>query len=262
MEDRTPVKPAKTEYTDRDPTASIPTGTIRGRVVWNGPIPVFEPIRGLIPDGNTLKWGERPNPHSLKIDGSNGVTGVVVYMDSCDPKLAKPWPYESPRVEQQNHELTVRQGSHTGPVGFIRVGEAFEIASHDPEYAMIRARGAGFFTLPFPTPNRPQKRSVDLVGFTEFTSAAGDFWASAEIVSCVHPYYTITDESGKFILTGVPAGEFAVVARLRNGKLLSSERDPETGRLMRLNFDAPFETQKNVIVGEGETKTIQLTLPK
>jgi len=239
-----------------------PIGRIAGRVIWNGGTPVAPQVKGLIDTGSGVAWGEMPNHLAPRIDPeAQGLEDVVVYLKRCDPTLAKPWPFAPLRVEVRNRMISAAQGGRNGRVGFARVGESFEMVSFDGVPHMLRARGAGFFTVPLPEKNKPQTRSIDALGPTVFTSAAGYFWTSAEVFTCEHPYYTATDKTGRFALEGIPPGEYTIVAWHRNWKLLGSERDPETGKIMRLIFDAPFQIERPITVA-ADTPDIVLTLPK
>ena len=43
-------------------------------------------------------------------------------------------------------------------------------------------------------------------GRFELTSAAGYYWQSADLFVCDHPYYAVSDGTGRFQFTQVPAG--------------------------------------------------------
>ena len=263
LQDLTPTLPPKPTAPPTADSASVPTGSIAGRVVWAGDTPDPQPISGLISTGDgPPRWGQMPNHLAPKLDPkSKGLANAVVHLKACDPNLAKPWPHESLRIEQRDRAISVKQGNRTGRIGFVRIGEPFEMVSLDDDYQMLRARGAGFFTLPFPEANKPLTRTIDTAGRTEFTSAAGYFWSSADVFSCEHPYYTITDDAGRFALDGVPPGAYTLVAWHRNWKLEHFERDPETGKIMRLLFAEPFRTEREVKVADGRIE-VEVTLPK
>ncbi len=238
-------------------------GRIVGRVTWPGAVPDAKPIQGLIATPDGLRWGEQPNHLTPTIDPvSQGLANAVVYLKSVDPKLAKPWLFEPLTIETRGRTVSAKQGAHSGRTGFARVGESITMVSFDDEFHMLRARGAGFFTMPLPEPNKPKSRAIDAPGRTEFTSAAGYFWSSADVFTCEHPYYTTTDATGRFALDGVPPGNYTLVAWHRNWELLGFHRDPETGKIMTLVFDTPFQTEREITVADGPSPDIVLTLPK
>jgi len=258
-QDNTPTPPPAMVYVAPTVT-TLPTATITGTVTWAGEPPTVPPINGLIRSGDGSKWGDKPNHFAAKIDPkSRGIAGAVVWLTGVDPAQAKPWPYPPLTVEARDYRIRVKQGETTNPVGFVRVGDAVTLTSADADYHMIRARGAATFTLAFPKPNVPARRKLDHVGHVEFTSGTGYFWSAADVFACDHPYFAVTDDAGTFRFDHVPPGEYEVVAWLRNWRLLSADRDPETGRTMRLTFAPPFTARANVTV--ETTAVVDLAFP-
>ena len=78
------------------------------------------------------------------------------------------------------------------------------MSSAEPGIQMIRARGAAFFTLPFPEPGQPLDRRFDTPGRVVLTNGAGYYWQSADLFVSDHPYWTVTDAQGRFTLPQVP----------------------------------------------------------
>ncbi len=238
--------------------SALGTG-VTGRVAWSGDIPAVPPIRGLITTKDGLQWGEVPNHFAPRIDPERkGVADAVVFLRAGADTGWKTWPLV---VEQSDHTVRVRQRDRVGRIGFVRVGSEIEMVSRDDEYHSLRARGAAFFTLPFPAPNKPIKRKLDTPGHVEFTSAAGYFWSAADVFVCEHGFYTTTDADGRFTLDAVPPGEYEVVAWLRNWELLSRDRDPETGKIVRLHFAEPFQQMRKATVGGGKLSEVSFAFP-
>jgi hypothetical protein len=248
-----------TDFIRQIPLGQLFDTGVSGRVVWSGDIPDVPPIRGLITTKDGIRWAEMPNHFAPKIDlKSRGIADAVVYLKAGEDVDWKTWPME---VEQSNFTIRVRQGSHVGRIGFFRVGSEIEMVSRDAEYHSLRARGVEYFTLPFPEPNQPIKRILDTPGHVEFTSAAGYFWSAADVFVCEHPYYTTTDAEGRFDLKNVPPGEYELVAWLRNWQVLDRERDPETGRIMRVKFAEPFQQTRKVTVEGGKLTEVRIEFP-
>jgi len=261
-QDNTPTPPPAMVYVAPTVT-TLPTATITGTVTWAGEPPTVPPINGLIRNRDGSKWGDVPNHFAPKIDPkSRGIAGAVVWLTGVDPAKAKPWPYPPLTVEARDYRIRVLQGDKTNPVGFVRVGDALTITSADSDYHMIRARGAATFTLAFLKPSAPTRRKLDHIGQVEFTSGAGYFWSAADVFVCDHPYFAATDDAGKFRFDHVPPGEYEAVAWLRNWRLLSADRDPETGRTMRLTFAEPLTMRSKVTATEGTTTELKLPLPR
>ncbi len=259
--DDTPTPPPPTAYRAPAP-APLPTATVSGRVTWPGDIPTVPAINGLVRTRDGSKWGNVPNHFAPKIDAnSRAVAGAVVWLTGIDPANAKPWPYPPLTVEVRDFAVTAKQGETTTRVGFVRVGDAVTLSSADAEYQMIRARGATTFTLAFPTPSRPAKRKLDRAGHVEFTSGTGYFWSTADVFACEHPYFAVADAAGRFRFDHVPPGDYEAVAWLRNWRVAGADRDPETGRTMRLTFDEPFTTRVKVAAKDGTMAEVELAFP-
>ncbi len=233
-----------------------------GTVTWAGEIPTVPLVNGLVRNGTGSKWGDVPNHFAPRIDAnSRGVAGAVVWLTGIDPAKAKPWPYPPLTVEARDFHIRAIQGEKPNPVGFVRVGDEVTLTSADAEYHMIRARGATTFTLAFPKPNVPARRTLDRAGHVEFTSGTGYFWSAADVFVCEHPYFAVTDAAGKFRFDHVPPGEYEVVTWLRNWRLLSADRDPETGRTMRLTFAEPLTARVRVTATDGTMAEVEVALP-
>lgn len=259
--DDTPTPPPAVAYIAPAP-APLPTATVSGRVTWRGEIPTVPAINGLVRTRDGSKWGNVPNHFAPGIDTTTrAVAGAVVWLTGIDPANAKPWPYPPLTVEVRDFAVTAKQGETTTRAGFVRVGDEVTLSSADAAYQMIRARGATTFTLAFPTPSRPAKRKLDRAGHVEFTSGTGYFWSTADVFACEHPYFAVADAAGRFRFDRVPPGEYEAVAWLRNWRILSADRDPETGRTMRLTFAEPFTTRVKVSATDGTMAEVELAFP-
>jgi hypothetical protein len=226
--------------------------------MWPGDISIAPPIRGLITTKDGLRWGEVPNHFAPRIDPkTKGVMDAVVYLKGASGNADFP----PLTVEQFDLTVRIRQGERISRIGFVKVGSEIEMVSRDVEYHSLRARGAAFFTLSFPEPNQPIKRVLNMPGHVEFTSAAGFFWSAADVFVCEHGHYTTTDANGWFTLDQVPPGEYQVVAWLRNWELLGRDRDPETGKIVRLKFAEPFQLTRKVTVQSGKLAQVEFALP-
>jgi len=207
------------------------------------------------------KWDSVPNPASPVIHpGNKGISHAVVYLNRVDGERI-PWAYPPVSIKLIDSKILLNQGDVERPVGFIPLGSEIELVSRELDYQMLRARGAAFFTVALPRPNHPEKRRFDHSGHISFTSGTGYFWSEVDAFVCEHSYYVLTDANGAFELTGVPLGSYEIVAWLKNWTILSKDRDPETGKIMRLNFDKPFTTTQSVNVVEGRTAKVELQLP-
>ncbi len=224
-------------------------GAIRGQVLWQGEVPAPQKLTAALPDGTGgYRWAEMPNPFAPVVDEkSRGLAGAVVHLERIDPAAGRPWDLPPVRVELRDFRIRVRQGDgEPRAVGFVRRGDEVEMVSAEPAHHMLRARGAAYFTLPFPDPDKPLRRTLAAIGLVELTSGAGYYWAAAELFVDDHPYYAVTDRDGRFTLPGVPPGSYELVCRVRNWHTAGNDRDPETGLIARLRYAAPVEKRSPV----------------
>lgn len=241
------------------------TGTIEGRVVWDGAVPevprfvVFCSPDNLPPDGKLLTHAD--NPFAPVVDPENkGVRDVVVFLRGVDPQRAGPWRHDPVQIEQYDRLLHVVQGDVQTRVGFVRSGDFISARSCDGDYHALRARGAAFFTLPFVDKDRPSTKRLDQAGIVHLSSAAGYFWMHAHLFVVDHPYYVRTDASGRFHLKDVPAGKYEAVAWMPDWAVLRKERDPESGLVGRAIFAPPVEKISPVTVQAGAKTTTHFEL--
>lgn len=258
--DETPAQPATSAYPL--PAATLATGVVTGRVTWTGAVPSVPPINGLVRNREGSRWDNVPNHLAPKIDPTTKtVADAVVWLSGVDGTKAKAWPYPPLTVEVRDFRIQAKQGTTTGRIGFTRVGDEVTLTSADTEFQSLRARGAEFFTVALPMPAVPLKRRLDRPGHVEFTSGAGYFWSAADVFVCEHPYVAATDAVGQFRFDHVPPGEYEAVAWLRNWTVLGADRDPETGRTMRLTFAEPFTVRATVGVADRKMSDVTLSFP-
>jgi hypothetical protein len=239
-------------------------GIIQGQVTWNGDLPAVPPLVTWAP----LKLLHPPagrhtfdNPHAPHIDPqTRGVAGAIVFLRGIDPRRGRPWDHPPVHVEQRGYQFHVRQGDAVAKTGFVRRGGALEMVSGDAEFYALHAGGAAFFSLMFPDPDQPLTRRLTDNGLVELTSAAGHFWARAYLFVDEHPYYTRTDEQGRFTLPQVPPGRHEVVCWLPSWREAEHQRDPETGLVTRLIFQPPVERHETVALEPRQTGTVSFAL--
>jgi hypothetical protein len=243
---------------------SASSGTIRGRVLWDGEIPVVAPFE-LLPNplaGPVLQKKQiRPNPNVPVIDPSTrALANAVVFLRGVEPRRSRPWNHPPVRVEFRNGEFHIAQGEADSHIGFARCGDEIEMVSRDPFFHGLHANGGAFFSLTFPDLNRPLRRPLKEKGIVELASAAGYFWMRAYLFVDEHPYYTRTDAKGSFVLRQVPPGRYEVVCWIPNWLKARQERDPESGFIARIFFEPPLCRAQVLTVGPGETRQTTLTL--
>lgn len=243
-------------------------GGITGAVTWDRdtPIPTVAPVMDVRPRADGAGYDTRAltHPYAPRINRfTYAVGGVVVSLRGVNPARAKPWDLPPVSVEIRDSQLVVKQGERPPErVGFVRRGEPVKFQSCEPAFHVLRGRGAAFFALPFPDPDKPLERAFDACGRIELTSAAGYPWHAADLFVCDHPYYTVADADGRFQFAQVPEGKYDLVAWHPNWVSTASDRSPETGLVTRHVYAPPLESSRPVVVVAGDVRLATLTLPR
>lgn len=248
--------PASTAPSTFDPARS---GAIAGRVRWTGPVPQVPPIdvERFIAGGTQVQHIARANPHQPRVWADGALAGAVVFLRGVEPTAARPWDHAPVTLEMNDEQPMVRQGdAPPGLVGFVRRGDAVKMVSRQPLLHVIRARGAGFFTLTLPKPDLVRTRPLNEIGHVEMTSATGNIAMRGHLFVDEHPYYALTDADGRFSLPGVPAGNYELVCWRPDWRIERQERDPETLLRVRLFFQSAKETAVQATVRSGEVTTM------
>jgi hypothetical protein len=233
------------------------TGTVHGRVLWEGDLPGVPPleVRTCPLFGAPLDHDHfRENPHVPLIDSdSRGLAGAVVFLHGVDPEKARPWDHGPVCVEQRGCGIHVLQDGADAQVGFVRRGDPVTVVSRDEVPHALHFRGAVYFTLTFPDPGMPLQHRLERTGRVELSSGMGYFWMRGHLFVAEHPYYARTDALGRFTLQGVPPGRYQLVCWIPNWIVGGYEREPENGTISRLYFREPVVQEQDIEVRPGGT---------
>lgn len=232
-------------------------GSIRGVVKWSGPRPpalnmtINKDAEVCDPEGQKKRGLDR-----LIIGPDDGVANTVVFLKDIGSGKAMDIPEERRFLDQKHcqyepHILIVPQA---GPL---------QMKSSDPVLHTVHMDGAATFNLPFPFVNRVVSRNMPNVGLVNLKCNGGHVWMNAEVLVVPHPYYTVTDESGKFELTGIPPGQYEVMAWHEGWSILRQEGtfDVLTERKVdRPVFSDPRTWEKKVSVDANSASTVNFVL--
>ena len=202
------------------------SGSIEGRVRFLGTVP-----RGEVPDNAGRR---RP---VLKVEGSDkGLQYAVVYLSG--PEVEKAFQKDEISDDSPRGVAVIDQADQAfvPHLVAVRSGQLVGFRNSDPENHNVRAEadlprnrfniltGPGIdYERQFqPEPNdNPVRLSCDIHP-----------WMSAWVFAFDHPYFDVTDEHGRFLIEGVPAGTYRVVVyqpdvRLRaEGQVTVAVGDP------------------------------------
>ena len=232
-------------------------GTISGSVKWSGPVPhalafpVTKDPQICDPDSKRSVDLER-----LVIGPQSGVANAIVYLKNISSGKAMDLP------EQRRH-LDQRHCRYVPHILLVPEAGALEMVSSDSTLHTVHMDGAASFNLAFPFPDRVSSRVVSRPGLTNLRCNGGHVWMNAEMMVVSHPYYAVTDESGRYEFTDVPSGTYEIVAWHEGWDLLGKEQafDVLTERtVQRPLFSEPKTWDKSVTVTANHASTINFVI--
>jgi hypothetical protein len=232
-------------------------GTISGTVKWSGPVPreLEFPIT-KDPQICEIEGKKTASLERLIIGSEGGVANTIVYLKNISEGKAMDLPEQRRHLDQHHcryipHILLVPQNSD------------LQMQSSDATLHTIHMDGAASYNLPFPFPNQVSTRTMSTPGLVNLRCNGGHVWMNAEMMVVPHPYYAVTDESGRFEFTSVPPGTYQIVAWHEGWNLVGKEQafDVLTERaVQRPVFSEPKTWEKSVTVHANQLSTINFAV--
>jgi hypothetical protein len=228
-------------------------GTIRGMVKWSGekpklaPVPINKDPQVCDPQSQKVRDLER-----LIISAQGGVANTVVFLKEISAGKAMNLPAQLRFLDQRN----CRYEPH---ILLVPSGEVLQMKSSDTTLHTVHMDGAASYNLPFPFPNQVISRQMATSGVVNMRCNGGHTWMNAEMFVVPHPYYAVTDESGRFELTDIPAGNYQLVAWHEGWNVARKEGSFDVlteRRVERPVFSPPRTWEKSVKVDNSTTSTV------
>jgi hypothetical protein len=201
-----------TESTAAPPRVISGTGVIRGTVKFTGTAPAMRTIHVPCNDGHKEVVEE-----SVVVNDNGTLRNVFVYLEDAPPS-AVPADAKAPPLLDQ---VDCRYVPHA--IG-VQVGQELLVRSSDPTLHNVHALASANRAVNLSMTGAGQEKSI---GFEkrEFIPVKCDVhpWMLAYVGVFDNPWFAVTDESGSFEITAVPAGAFKLVTwHERYGKLEQS----------------------------------------
>jgi hypothetical protein len=232
-------------------------GTISGTVKWSGPIPhnldfpITKDPQICDPDSKKTVDMER-----LVIGSQGGVANTIVYLKNIASGKALELPAQERHLDQKH----CRYVPH---ILLVPKDGTLDMMSSDATLHTIHMDGAATFNLPFPFPGRVTSRNMSTPGLVNLRCNGGHVWMNAEMMVVTHPYYAVTDESGRYEFTDVPPGTYQIVAWHEGWNLLGKEHayDVLTERSVeRPMFSEPKTWEKSVTVTANQASSANFVI--
>ena len=232
-------------------------GTITGTVKWSGAVPhslnfpVTKDPQICDPDSKKTVDLER-----LVIGPQGGIANTVVYLKN----VSSGKPMDLP--EQRRH-LDQKRCHYIPHILLVPENANLSMMSSDATLHTIHMDGAATFNLPFPFVDRPTTRTMSTPGLVHLRCNGGHVWMNAEMMVVPHPYYAVTDESGRFEFTDVLPGTYQIVAWHEGWGLAGKEQSYDVlteHSVQRPIFTEPKIWEKSVTVIGNQATTINFVI--
>lgn len=175
-------------------------GTIQGKVVYQGQVPVKKII--LTKDQEVC--GDPRDEPQILVGPDKGVQDAVVYLKAV-PK-GKPWGKADKTPVLNNHNCRFDP-----PIQIIRAG-GIDIHNSDPvlhnTHGFYGRRTA--FNVALPNKGDKVTRELPRPGMVRVECDAHG-WMLGHVFVADNPYYALTGKDGSFSIAGVPPGNYTLV---------------------------------------------------
>jgi len=232
-------------------------GTIKGTVKWSGPMPhlpnmvIFKDQQICDPESAKTRDLER-----LIVGPEQGVANTVVFLKDISSGKPMDLPVQRRSLDQKH----CRYEPH---VMLVPAAGALQMKSSDAVLHTIHMDGAATYNLPFPFPDKVVSRDMPSVGLVNLKCNGGHTWMNAELLVVAHPYYAVTDATGKFALSDVPPGKYQIVAWHEGWGVVRQEGAFDVlteKRVSRPIFSEPRTWEKNVSLEPDGTVVVNFEI--
>jgi hypothetical protein len=232
-------------------------GSISGTVKWSGPEP--HPLEYPItkdPQICEIEGRKEVSLERLIIGPEGGVANTIVYLKN----ISAGKPMDLPPQRRHLDQVHCRYVPH---ILLVPENAELQMESSDTTLHTVHMDGAATFNLPFPFTHQVSTRTMTTPGLVNLRCNGGHVWMNAEMMVAPHPYYAVTDESGRYEFTDVPPGTYEIVAWHEGWGLAGKERAYDVlteNAVQRPIFTEPKTWEKSVTVKPNEPSTVNFAI--
>lgn len=142
---------------------------------------------------------------TIVVGADQGLADVVVWLADAPPSNGA----ARPRVILDQIDC-----EYVPHVVAVQVGQTLRVTTSDEVFHNTHYNSFENGSLNFGLPNRGDFRDLQFRN-SEFLRVRCDVhpWMSAQVAVLPNPFFSVSDEDGKFTIEGVPPGEYTLVAR-------------------------------------------------
>lgn len=204
-----PDQPAKTAENN---IGSIDVGTgngnLSGVVQFTGNVPKAQKFQ-VAKDPNTCGSGTR-EIQEVNVDAGGGLIGAVVYLESVEGGKGFDDPVDGYLLNQEGcrfvpHLLVVRKGAD------VSIVNSDPVLHNIHTYQIIGRVRRSMFNIAQPEQYQKITKTIDPSNSNVIkVECDAHNFMHAWIFTAENPYYAVTDASGSFSITDIPAGKYTI----------------------------------------------------
>ena len=214
----------------QDPAGASGTATIQGTVKFTGSAPAAERVKMDADPQCLLQHKEPVHKQEVVVNPNGTLRHVFVYVNGGLEGRTFSAP-TNPVVLDQHGCL------YNPHVLGIQVNQPLEIVNSDPTLHNVNCKPTKSKPFNIAQPTKGMKTTKAFTAAEVMVKCACNVhpWMATYIGVVAHPYFSVTDEHGRFTLAGLPAGQYTVEA-----------------------WHEKYGTQTQTItIGDGETATCE-----
>jgi plastocyanin len=197
-----PPAPAATTAGGYEVTTVTDAGSVAGTITLSGAIPKFPP-RTIGKDTQVCGTAARES-QKLIVNKTGGLKNAVVIVQGVKRGKAMPAVALNAEIDQNKCEYL----PHVQVVG-VNTEVAFRNSDPILHNVQFFQGDNSLFNIAQPVQGQVYKRKLEKAG-TFYIECAVHGWMQGNVVVVDNPYYTVTDENGKFSISDLPPGNYRV----------------------------------------------------